>query len=430
MKVRFVYAKFTRHAEDHPELREHVPCNEYFGPPSLGIAMLAGATPSNWEIDFRDDRLEDVGLDDPDIDLVAISCFTPSSMRAMELADQFRARGKQVVMGGIFPSLMPDVAGPHADALVIGEAEGVWPEVLRDAASRSLKPVYREQKPVDPATLPLPRVDLYMEKEGRAFSPDDYPVQTTRGCPLTCSACAIPESMGRRLRYLPVEHVVAQIEQLGKRGKLASFTEDTSFFAQPQKHFGKILDALLERGHKAAVSYIGISMPMILATPDALLQKMRDSGVAMFYLVGGFDPITMKAFTGKDPKALEDAYTVIRKSWANGIEPYTSFLLGNDDDDLGTVDRMLEFADKSGIRKSEFAIRTPYPGTPVWKQFVKEDRILHRDFSRYNDANVVFRPAQMTPDQLLEGYLRLWREFYAPRKDLQQLDRFTRTVQF
>lgn len=430
MKVRFVYAKFTRHAEDHPELREHVPCNEYFGPPSLGIAMLAGATPPSWDFDFRDDRLEDVGLDDPDIDLVAISCFTPSSMRAMELADAFRARGKQVVMGGIFPSLMPDVAGEHADAIVQGEAEGVWQQVLDDAAKRQLKPRYRETKPVDPQTLPLPRTDLYMEKEGRAFAPDDYPVQTSRGCPLTCSACAIPESMGRRLRYLPTEHILGQIEQLGRRGKLASFTEDTSFFAAPQKQFTVLLDALIERGQKAAVSYIGISMPMILAAPETLFEKMRDAGVAMFYLVGGFDPITMNAFTGKDPKALEQAYAAIKKSWEFGIEPYTSFLLGNDADDLGTVDRMLEFADKSGIRKAEFAIRTPYPGTPVWKQFLKQDRILHRNFSRYNDANVVFQPAQMSPDELLEGYLRLWREFYAPRKHLENLDRFTRTIQF
>ena len=110
MKVRFVYPRFNRHAEAHPELREHVPCNEYFGPPSLGIACLAAVTPPSWELDFRDDRLEDVGLDDDGIDLVAISCFTPSGKRAMELADAFRARGKQVVMGGIFPTMVPEEA--------------------------------------------------------------------------------------------------------------------------------------------------------------------------------------------------------------------------------------------------------------------------------------------------------------------------------
>ena len=122
MKVRFVYPSFRRHAQDHPELRECVPCNEYFGPPSLGIAMLAACTPSHWELDFRDDRIEDVGLDDPDLDLIAISTFTPSAMRAMELADAFRARGRKVVMGGIFPTAEPELAGRHADAVVIGES--------------------------------------------------------------------------------------------------------------------------------------------------------------------------------------------------------------------------------------------------------------------------------------------------------------------
>ena len=132
MRVRFVYAKFNRHAEDHPELLESVPCDEYFGPPSLGIASLAAVTPSPWELDFRDDRLEDVGLDD-ELDLVAISSFTPSGKRALELADAFRARGTKVVMGGIFPTTVTDEATQHADAVVVGEGDGIWPEVLRDA---------------------------------------------------------------------------------------------------------------------------------------------------------------------------------------------------------------------------------------------------------------------------------------------------------
>jgi len=125
-----------------------------------------------------------------------------------------------------------------------------------------------------------------------------------------------------------------------------------------------------------------------------------------------------------------DACAAIAKCWDFGIEPYTSFLVGNEDDDLGTFDRMLEFADRAKIRKAEFAVRTPYPGTPSWDKLCREDRILHRDFSRYNDANVVFQPKQMTPDELLAGYLRLWRDFYAPRRDLADLSREERTIQF
>lgn len=431
MKVRFIYAAFNRHAEDHPDLREHVPCDEYFGPPSLGIASIAAVTPPDWEIDFRDDRFEALDLDDPDVDLFAISCFTPSAKRAMQIADEIRARGRQVVMGGIFPSARPDEALSHASAVVVGEGEGVWPRVLDDVRHGRLGGRYEADATCDPESLPLPRIDLYLDKECETYRPDDYPVQITRGCPLKCSACAIPLSLGRRMRYLPIDHAVGQVEQLAARGKLASLTEDTSFFpGATRKHFERILDAFIERGIEAPVSYVGISMPLILATDDAFLVKLRRAGVRMFYLVGGFDPVTKGAFTGKDPRAREKAIAAIRRCHDHDIDPYTSFLVGNDADDEGVFDRMLEFCDDVSLQKAEFAIRTPYPGTPTWHELEASGRILHRDWSKYNDANVVFRPAQMSPERLQEGYLDLWRGFYASRQSLSKLDHREATIQF
>ena len=431
MKLRFIYPRFQRHAEAHPELLQFVPANEYLGPPSLGIAYLAAVTPPEWEIDFRDDRLEDVGLDE-EVDLVAISCFTAAASRALDLGDAFRARGRRVVIGGIFPSMMPEVCAPHADAVVAGEGEAVWPQVLRDAAAGQLQPLYQATGPVDLAKLPLPRVDLYMEKEGRAFSPDDYPVQISRGCPFECVACVIPHYLGKTLRHMPLQHALGQIDQLGARGKLASLTEDTSFFfgSGARRSFGELLDRLAERGTEASVSYLGTSMPLILTTPDSFLERMRRVGIRMFYLVGGFDPVTRNAFTGKDPKAWQRALDAVRKSFDHDIEPYTSFLIGNDEDDEGTFDHILEFGEKSGLRKAEIAIRTPYPGTPTWQELNEQNRILHRDWSRYNDANVVFRPARLTPERLLRGYFYLWEQFYRNRQHLADLDHRQKTIQF
>lgn len=430
MKVRFVYPRFKRHADAHPELREYVCANEYFGPPSLGIASLAAVTPPEWEMDFRDDRVDDPGLDD-DVDLVAISCFTPSAARAMELADAFRARGRPVVMGGIFPTMMPDEAGQHCDAVVTGEGEVAWQDVLADARAGALKPRYVGSSPADLSTLPPPRLDLYWGRENERYHPDDFPVQTTRGCPLKCDACVLPTSMGRAMRHLPVEHVMAQIRQIAAKGRLGSLTEDTSFLpaAGAQRHLGEVLDAIAEEG-LTCVSYIGVSMPMLLATPAWLWEKLARAGVRMFYLVGGFDPITRKAFTGTDPKAYGRAVDAIRRAREHGIDPYTSFLVGNEDDDEGVFDRMLAFCDDAGVRKAEFAIFTPYPGTPSWHRLLAEDRILHRDWTRYNDANVVFRPAKMSPERLQEGYLHLWREFFRARPELREGEHASRTVQF
>lgn len=430
-RVRFVYPRFARHADHHPELREAVPCNEYFGGPSLGIACMAAVTPPEWEIEFRDDRVDNVGLDDPP-DVVAISCFTPSGVRAMELGDAFRAAGSKVVMGGIFPTTCTDEAGLHADAIVVGEGEGVWPRVLLDIEAGTLAPRYRATEDVDPSTLPLPRVDLYIARENGIYCPDDYPVQLSRGCMLKCSSCAIPAVLGRSLRTMPVSYGLAQIEQLERHGKLACLTEDTSFFpgSPQQRALGELLDAVAERGLKMGVSYVGISMPMILAQTSSFYARLRRAGVTMFYLVGGFDPITRGAFTGDDPKNRQRAVDAFRRAMDEGIEPYTSFLVGNEDDDEGTFDRMLEVSGEVGLKKAEFAIRTPYPGTPDHAALSRSGRLLHRDWSRYNDANVVFQPAKMSVERLQRGYLELWREFYKSRRSLESLDHRERTIQF
>jgi radical SAM superfamily enzyme YgiQ (UPF0313 family) len=431
VKIRFVYPRFERHADAHPELRTYVSANEYFGPPSLGIASLAAVTPPEWEFDFRDDRVDDPGFDDDGIDLVAISCFTPSAMRAMEIADEFRARGKKVVMGGIFPTMRPPQAGAHADAVVVGEGEVAWLELLGDVRRGALRPRYEGSAPADLSTLPLPRLDLYWGRETERYHPDDFPVQLSRGCPLRCDACVLPTSMGRPLRHLPLSHVIGQLRQLAARGRLGSLTEDTSLLpiAGAQRHLGEVLDAVVAEDLRC-VSYLGTSMPMLLTTPSWLWERLRRAGVRMFYLVGGFDPITRRAFTGEDPTAYRKAVDAIKRARDHGIDPYTSFMVGNEDDDEGVFDRMLAFCDAAGVRKAEFAIFTPYPGTPSWRRLRDEGRILHCDWSKYNDANVVFRPARMSPERLQEGYLQLWREFYRARLKTPGADYAAHTVQF
>lgn len=429
-KVLFVYPGFSRHSDHHPELRQWVPMNEYLGSPSLGIASVAAATPAGIAVEHRDDRLAPADHDS-DADVVALSFFTPAATRGLELARAFKAMGKTVVAGGIFPTMMPHLVEPHVDAVVVGEGEEVWPRLLEDLAEGRLRMRY-VAAPADVTRLPVPRTDLYFGVESPGvFEPDDYPLQLSRGCPMSCVACALPTSMHDHVRLLPMAHVTAQLERLESAGKRACLTEDTSWFpGAPRNQLVALADLLERTGRVASISYVGISMPMILATPLSLLQRLQRVGVGMFYLVGGFDPITTRAFTGTDAKALDRAHHAIRKAQDAGIDPYTSFLVGNDGDDDGTADRMLDFADRARISKAEFAIFTPYPGTPAWRSLSAQGRILSTDFSRYNDANVVFRPALMSPETLQQQYLDLWRGFYATRGHLRQLSVAERTIQF
>ena len=148
MKILFVYPRFRRHADDHPELLDCVPMSEYLGSPSLGIAMIAAVTEEDVELEFRDDRLSDAS-GPTDADVVALSFFTAAAERGLELARAFRGQGRIVVAGGIFPTMMPDVVQPHVDVVFVGEGEQPWRQFLSDFRRREIQPRYVANGPQD-----------------------------------------------------------------------------------------------------------------------------------------------------------------------------------------------------------------------------------------------------------------------------------------
>jgi radical SAM superfamily enzyme YgiQ (UPF0313 family) len=434
MRIQFVYPAFERHAQSHPELRQFVPCNEYIGSPSLGIASVAACTPPGHEVAFLDDRIHPIEEHLPEADLYALSFFTPAASRAIEIAQRIRAQGRPVVAGGIFPSMMPELCAQHFDAVVVGEGEAHWPALVADAQAGSLRPIYRPDAPLDLANVPPPAVHLYLDAEDERFSPDDYPLQISRGCPFACDACVLPTCMGKKIRFFPEETVWQTLLAFARKNKRCCLTEDTSFIPVPgtRRRFRKLLCRIAEhrKSEPMELSYVGTSMPLLLHLEDEVFEEVREAGIGRFYLVGGFDPITRGAFGPGDPDMLAKAELCVRRCQDHGVEPYVSFLVGNEQDDAGTFDRMLEFADRVGLNIAEFAVATPYPGTPMWHQMTREDRILDRTWKHYNDANVVFRPAQLSPERLQEGYLYLWREFYRSRQHLREADPSLSTVQF
>ncbi len=416
IKITFIYPAFERHAQTHPELLDSVPCHEYRGPPSLGIACVAAATPEGHEIEYIDDRVTPF---DPnhETDLAALTVFTPAATRALEIARALRARGTKVVMGGIFPSVLPELALEHADAIVQGEGEEVWPTLLRHAEAGCLQPRYRSLAPIDVSTLRPPRLDLYFGAENTEHRPDDYPLQVSRGCPLSCAACVLPIVSGRQIRYYSDEYLRRTVERIVAADKRVFLCEDTSLLTSDgaRQHFRRTLEMFRDvglGGKPLGLSYLATSVTMLASLDLETFQEFEALGLRRFYVVAGYDPITRRAFGGGDDKALRVAEKAIDRCRAHGIDTQVSFLVGNPEDGEEVFDRILEFAHQAKLELAEFCIATPYPGTPTWTRYQAEGRIFDYEWKHYNDANVVFRPHRMSAERLRRGYLHLWKEFY------------------
>jgi len=245
LKITFIYPRFEKFLSSTDF--DYGVVNYFLGdfttPPSLGIPIMASLTPPDIEIEFIDDNSGDRIDYTAHTDLVAINCFTPQAMRAFEIADTYRAHGKKVIMGGIFPSFMADECLKHADAVNIGEVEPTWDTILRDVKCGELKPKYFGGCKFDLANMKIPRRDIFYTKKSYTWEEDL--VQITRGCLYDCAMCALPAHMGYRIRFRPVDQVVEEIKSL--KFENVYLADDVFFF--PHK---KIVDYATELFKKLA----------------------------------------------------------------------------------------------------------------------------------------------------------------------------------
>jgi radical SAM superfamily enzyme YgiQ (UPF0313 family) len=174
----------------------------------MALAMLASLSRGH-EVIIVDENVE--RIPNMEVDLVGISAITPLAPRAYEIADTFRERDVPVIIGGVHPSFMPKEALKHADSVVIGESEEIWPEILKDVERRKLRRIYRG-RPSNLSKLPLPKRGLF--KKRKYFTTNV--IQTSRGCPFDCDFCSVSLFCGRNVRHRPVNHVIREIANLGK----------------------------------------------------------------------------------------------------------------------------------------------------------------------------------------------------------------------
>jgi radical SAM superfamily enzyme YgiQ (UPF0313 family) len=366
----------------------------------LTLSTLAALVPEelNAQITLQDEGVQPLDLDF-EADLVGITAITGTALRAYAIADELRAKGHTVVLGGVHATLLPDEAAQHADALVVGYGEKSWPQLLRDFARGELKSRYFTPTGRSLAGVPIARRDL-LKKERYATVNS---IEATRGCPHKCDFCVVPTAWSNTYAHRPVAEVVAELATFRKRHALfidLSPTEDVHYV----KELYRAMIPLRMR-------WVGLSTTRI-AEDDELLRLAAQSGCKGLLI--GFESISQDTLnqTHKHFHAANQYGEVVKKLHDHGIGIQGCFVFGFDNDDESVFERTVEFVDRVRIDLPRYAVATPFPNTGLYRRLEAEGRLLHKNWTLYDVEHVVFEPRQMSPERLQEGLEWAWRQSY------------------
>jgi radical SAM superfamily enzyme YgiQ (UPF0313 family) len=378
----------------------------------LWVGSLAAHTPDDVELTFHDDGLEPLdlarGSDAPD--LVGVSVNSKTAARAYAIADAYRRRGSKVVLGGIHVTALPDEGLEHADAVVVGEGEGLWEAVVADAKAGRLgrtksllsRNVYKHDTWPSLEGLPRPRRDLTRSLK---YVPFDV-VQTTRGCPFPCEFCSVSTYNGTTFRFRPVREVVAELEEVGPR---VLFGDDNVMIHTKYSH--ELFEAMVPLGkHWVAQA----SLAALHRVEN--IEVMSRAGCKALFI--GFESVDVETVrrAGKKQNKPGKYAEVVRMLADHGIAVWGSFVFGLDEDTRDAFDRTVDFCVESKLTMALFAMLTPYPGTRLYKRLKEEGR-LSRDrwwLAQDHDQTMPFyEPKNLTRDELRAGWVRAWRSMYS-----------------
>jgi radical SAM superfamily enzyme YgiQ (UPF0313 family) len=390
--------------------------------PSLSLLTLAALTPEHHQVSYHEiHNLADVD-ELPDADLVAIATFTAQVKDAYRLSDRCRREGITTVMGGIHVTSCPEEALGHADIVVVGEGEVLWPRLLEDVAHGRAERVYDARGcEWDLAEAPIPRFDL--------LDPERYnriTVQTNRGCPWRCEFCASSILLTPRYKLKPVARVIEEIRAVKDSWPrpFIEFADDNSFVNKRRSR--DLVEALCGEGVRWFTE-----TDISVADDTELLGMLREAGCTEVLIglespsLGGLDGVELKRnWKLKQIERYRDAITRIQE---HGVAVNACFILGLDGDGPEIFDAVESFVAETKPFDVQITVQTPFPGTPLYERLRTEARLLEESaWEKCTLFDVNYLPSGMTPERLERGLIELGQRLYSEEATLSRRRGFIR----
>lgn len=390
--------------------QKHMPIKKkklYF----VGLAMplLAAMMPDDWETEIILEILEDIPWD-TDADIVGISSMGHGVIRTLDIAKEFKKRGKTVILGGYMASIMAEEATKYCDAVVVGDAELVLKELLKDYENNSLKKIYEKTLVKGILSTPLPRFDLIINKNIGDF----LPVQAGRGCPNTCSFCSVACLYKGHYIKKPLEEVIRDIKQVKGLGFKKFLLLDDNILSDRE-----YLHNLLKEIKALNMEWMS-QCDIRIGKENRLLKELYDSGCTT--LSFGLESISRESLIKMNKGwANPEAYTeLIANIQAHGIDVSTEMVVGGEGDTLESIMLTKDFIEKNKISVPRFYILTPIPGTSFFKEIEKENRLINNNIYSFDGTKAVYLPKNMEPKELTMAYWKLYSDLFTYRSIIKR----------
>jgi radical SAM superfamily enzyme YgiQ (UPF0313 family) len=382
------------------------------------LATLSCYLPEDIELEIIDERFQKIDFA-KNYDLVGISMITPEAVRGYEIADKFRERKVKVVIGGVHGTAMPQEAIRHSDAVVIGEGEIIWPELINDFRAGKMKAYYKADTLIDLATLPPPRYDLLPKNPYSMVW-----IETSRGCPHDCEFCVVTEVHGRKIRTKTVEQIVNEAKSIKAHfGNIhIGFTDDNFLAEKSRKRTKAILRELIP----LKIRWFGFT-DISMAEDEEMLDLVKKSGCVA--LIVGFESVNQDCLSNIDKRnwkhsKYEKYPEYIDTIQSKGIGIIGSFILGleNEGDDI--FEKTRDFIIDNYLYAFLVGVVTPFPGTRLRERFIKDNRLLDTGWDNYTKSGINIIPQNMSLKRFSEKIAGLLESLYTKEVVMRTLSHF------